>query len=196
MYGDAKQLLPWMQARFTNEFANSIGWLVLVSYPFNADDKKLVLLARMRDDYADSLSEAEKAEIKDEIRRNSIRDENGKEINDVEKLPYWLGVDVLIPGYKHTGKRGFPSLVNFSVSFYQKVGEPSDVLGKHALTLASAFFAKNRAWFERKGFQDLVFCGTESMEKNCTRPTRYWNASEIGHVTDLTVEFVRVWCKV
>lgn len=196
MYGDAKQLLPPMLARFTSEFPNSIGMVVLLCHPFNGDDNKLVFLARMRDDYAESLSEEEKKEIKDEIAKDRVRDANGEEISDVEKLPYWLGVDVLVPGYKNVGKKGFPPLLNFSASFYQKVGASSDVLGRHALTLASAFLAKNYEWFKKNEFQDFVFGGTGLTEKECVRPTRCWNVLEVGHITDLIVEFVRMWCKV
>lgn len=171
MYGNANQLLTPILTRVTAEFPISMNSLVLCWYPFNADYNKLVLLARLREDYPKLLSELEKREINDEVKSKRAR--NGVQTTEILEFPYWLGVGVLIPGYNHKEKKGFPPLLNFSVSFYQKIGASSCVINTHALTLASAFFAQNRAWFERNGFQDLVFGGTGPEEKDCVRPTRY-----------------------
>lgn len=117
----------------------------------------------------------------------------------------WLGVDVLLPGYTKNSGYYSPTLLRPSVSFYYKHGDAKEVLDLAATELPINFFAANQAWFQAHQFVDVAFGYKEHLCKFIRpdgspsayfRPTRFWNIAEAGHVTDLIVEFVRMWCKV
>ena len=117
----------------------------------------------------------------------------------------WLGVDVLLPGYTKNSGCYSPTLLRPSVSFYYKYGTPEKVLDLVATELPVNFFATNQAWFQAHQFVDVAFGYEEHgylriLAKGAPqayfRPTRFWNISEEGHITDLIVEFVRMWCNV
>lgn len=195
MYGNPQQVLEPMVKRFDAEFnlaysCNLIGWW----YPCaltgqRVDENKLTLIARFRYIY---------------MNLSLVRpEEEQKRLEQGNR--YWLGVDVLLPGYCHCGGRCFAPMNRPSVSFYQKRGRTlnaenadpfqSDVFGSEAEPLSLNFIAKNREWFDNNGFGDTGF-GSPKADKLCYRPTRFWNVAEAGHVTDLIVQFVRMWCRV
>ena len=125
--------------------------------------------------------------------------------NTVIEESAWLGVDVLVPGYTKNAGCYSPTLLRPSVSFYYKRGTPDKVLDLAATELPINFFAANQAWFQAHQFVDVAFGYKEHgyvriLAKGAPqayfRPTRFWNIAEAGHVTDLIVEFVRMWCKV
>ena len=123
----------------------------------------------------------------------------------------WLGIDVLLPGDTQNEGLYSPTLLRPSVSFYCKDmnyknnKRKSDKIQWKASELPVPFFAANLSWFQENNFVDVAFGYKEHgymriLAKGAPqayfRPTRFWNIAEAGHVTDLIVEFVRMWCKV
>ena len=123
----------------------------------------------------------------------------------------WLGVDVLLPGDTRNEGLYSPTLLRPSISFYCKDENYEDNKTKpdkiewKASELPVPFLVANLLWFQKNNFVDVAFGYKEHLCKFIRpdgspsayfRPTRFWNIAEAGHVTDLIVEFVRMWCKV
>ena len=88
---------------------------------------------------------------------------------------------------------------------YKNNKRKSDKIQWKASELPVPFLVANLLWFQKNNFVDVAFGYKEheylrilvkGSPQAYFRPTRFWNIAEAGHITDLIVEFVRMWCKV
>lgn len=131
-------------------------------------------------------------------------------VGDQEKK--WLAVNIVFPGITVNADKNAPLLLQPHCSYCMKSG--SDVtaaLKADSEELPLNFWAVNQKWFDEICFVDMLFGCKEhgnngkdlidvaiegEVEKLHYRPTRLFNVSEVGWLTDKVIEFVRMWCDV
>lgn len=149
------------------------------------------------------LANSKKCLDKDGDKANS----NGK---DEDK---WLAVNIVFPGITVNADKNAPLLLQPHCSFFilletkTKNGKPKALTEELPLN----FWAMNQKWFDENGFVDMLFGCKEhgnngkdlidvaidgEVEKLHYRPTRLFNVSEVGWLTDKVIEFIRMWCDV
>lgn len=135
-------------------------------------------------------------------------------VGDQEKT--WLAVNIVFPGITNNVGRNAPLLLQPHCSFFILI-ETKTKDGKFnglAEELPLNFWAMNQSWFDENGFVDMLFGCKEhgndgkdliDVSKNTKvwnvgelnyRPTRLFNVSEVGWLTDKVIEFIRMWCDV
>lgn len=122
----------------------------------------------------------------------------------------WLAVNIVFPGITVNAYRNAPLLLRPHCSFFMKSG--SDVgaaLKATSEELPLNFWAANQKWFDENKFVDVLFgfkehgwngilpiVRTGNAKEMHYRPTRLFNVSEVGWLTDKVIEFIRMWCDV
>ena len=126
---------------------------------------------------------------------------------------YLLYVDIVIPGITTNSGHYSPQILRPHCSIYMKKEEKSKgdkPSGAYELIeLPPSFWAMNQRWFDENNFMDVLFgfrehgeCGKSEVKKDGNanemhyRPTRLFNASEVGWLLDKVIEFIRMWCDV
>lgn len=128
----------------------------------------------------------------------------------------WLAVNIVFPGITNNVGRNAPLLLQPHCSFFilTETKTKDGKLNGLAEELPLNFWAMNQSWFDENGFVDMLFGCKEhgndgkdliDVSKNTKvwnvgelnyRPTRLFNVSEVGWLTDKVIEFVRMWCDV
>ena len=137
-------------------------------------------------------------------------DKDGDKANSNDKDDdKWLAVNIVFPGITNNAYQNAPLLLQPHCSFFI-LSLPE---GVNAITeeLPLNFWAANQKWFDENCFVDMLFgckehgnngqalidVATEGdVEELHYRPTRLFNVSEVGWLTDKVIEFVRMWCDV
>ena len=126
--------------------------------------------------------------------------------NDEDK---WLAVNIVFPGVTINAHKNAPLLLRPHCSFFilvetkTKKRKPKELVEELPLN----FWAKNQKWFDENDFVDILFGYKEHRTNGNVvtkgnakamhyRPTRLFNVSEVGWLTDKVIEFVRMWCDV
>ena len=122
----------------------------------------------------------------------------------------WLAVNIVFPGITVNAYRNAPLLLRPHCSFFMKSGSDVDAaLRATSEELSLNFWKTNQCWFDENDFVDILFgykehrgSGKAAVVKRGDvlqmhyRPTRLFNVSEVGWLTDKVLEFVRMWCDV
>ena len=125
----------------------------------------------------------------------------------------WLAVNIVFPGITNNVGRNAPLLLQPHCSFFILIETKTKdgKLNGLAEELPLNFWATNQRWFDENCFVDMLFGCKEhgndgrnltdvaiegEVEKLHYRPTRLFNVSEVGWLTDKVIEFVRTWCDV
>ena len=129
----------------------------------------------------------------------------------------WLAVNIVFPGITVNAYRNAPLLLQPHCSFFILKETKTENRKLKELVeeeLPLNFLAMNQRWFDENGFVDMLFGCKEhgndgkdliNVSKNTKvwnvgelnyRPTRLFNVSEVGWLTDKVIEFVRMWCDV
>ena len=126
---------------------------------------------------------------------------------------YLLYIDFVIPGITTNSGHYSPQILRPHCSIYMKKEEkskgdkPSGADG--VIELPPSFWAMNQRWFDENNFVDVLFGFREHGKRGKSRvkkdgdanemhyrPTRLFNASEVGWLLDKVIEFIRMWCDV
>ncbi len=126
---------------------------------------------------------------------------------------YLLYVDIVIPGITTNDGCYSPQILRPHCSIYMKKeekikGDKSSGVYEF-IELPPSFWAMNQRWFDENNFVDVLFgfrehgkSGDKDVVKDGDvnemhyRPTRLFNASEVGCLLDKVIEFIRMWCDV
>ena len=126
---------------------------------------------------------------------------------------YFLYIDVVIPGITTNSGHYSPQILRPHCSIYMKKEEKGkndkNASAFELIELPPSFWAMNQRWFDENHFVDVLFgfrehgmCGGKDVvtkgdaKELHYRPTRLFNVSEVGWLTDKVIEFVRMWCDV
>jgi hypothetical protein len=129
-------------------------------------------------------------------------------VGDQEKK--WLAVNIVFPGITVNAYRNAPLLLQPHCSFFMKSGvDVTAALKANSEELPLNFWAMNQRWFDENKFVDVLFGYKEhgwnvilpivrkgDSKELHYRPTRMFNISEVGWLTDKVIEFIRMWCDV
>ena len=123
----------------------------------------------------------------------------------------WLAVNIVFPGITVNADKNAPLLLQPHCSFFILLETKNRKFKELAEELPLNFWAMNQSWFDENHFVDMLFGCKEhgnngkdlidvaiegEVEKLHYRPTRLFNVSEVGRLTDKVIEFVRMWCDV
>ncbi len=125
----------------------------------------------------------------------------------------WLAVNIVFPGITVNADKNAPLLLRPHCSFFilVKTKIKNGKLKELTEELPLNFWAMNQKWFDENCFVDMLFgckehgndgkdlidVATKGDAKEMHyRPTRLFNVSEVGWLTDKVIEFVRMWCDV
>lgn len=122
----------------------------------------------------------------------------------------WLAVNIVFPGITVNAYQNAPLLLFPHCSFFMKSGvDVKAALSASSEELPDCFWNINQPWFDLHQFIDCLFGykehrgnGKSAVVKRGEaaqmhyRPTRLFNVSEVGWLTDKVIDFIRIWCDV